>query len=102
MPSEQFMSITDRYYFQLYVADTGPNSAQAIKNLHALCTTHLAGRHEIEMIDVFKQPIRALTEGILMTPTLIKLAPAPICRIVGTLSQVDIVLDALGLEPTQA
>ena len=84
--------------FRLYVAGDAPNSAQAITNLAAICRAHLPDRHEIELVDVFLEPKRALADGILMTPTLIKLTPAPVRRIVGTLSQLAPVLHALGLE----
>jgi len=50
-------------------------------------------------VNVFKEPKRALADGILMTPTLVKLAPSPApMRIIGTLSQTAPVLLALGLE----
>ena len=49
-------------------------------------------------MDVFREPKRALADGIFMTPTLVKLAPPPVRRIVGTLSQTQTVLQALGLE----
>lgn len=86
------------FKFRLYVAGDALNSAQARANLAALCRTQLAGRHEIEVVDVFREPKRALEDGIFMTPTLIKLAPLPVRRIVGTLSQTQIVLQALGLD----
>lgn len=85
--------------FRLYVAGDAWNSAQAVSNLGALCREHLAGRHEIEVVDVFREPKRALAEGIFMTPTLIKLAPSPApVRIVGTLSQKLPLMQALGLD----
>jgi circadian clock protein KaiB len=86
------------FNFRLYVAGDVPNSAQAIANLTALCQAHLPDRHKIEVVDVFKDPKRALIDGIYITPTLIKLAPSPIRMIVGTLSQAPTVLQALGLE----
>ncbi len=86
------------FRFLLYVADDTPNSVAALANLKALCEKHLAGRHEIEIVDVFKEPERALADRIYMTPTLIRLAPAPVRRIVGTLSEGERVLHALGLE----
>jgi circadian clock protein KaiB len=86
------------FNFRLYVADHTPNSAQAIANLTALCREHLPDRHEIEVVDVFRQPERALADGIFMTPTLVKLAPSPTRTIVGTLSQIQPVLRALGLQ----
>jgi circadian clock protein KaiB len=88
--------------FRLYVAGDALNSAQALANLTALCRAQLPGRHEIEVVDVFKDPQRALADGIFMTPTLIKLAPSPVRRIVGTLSQTQTVLQALGLERVAA
>jgi circadian clock protein KaiB len=86
------------FKFRLYVAGDALNSAQAIVNLAALCRTHLPGRHEIEIVNVFREPQRALTDGIFMTPTLVKLAPGPPRTIVGTLSDAQPVLHALGLE----
>jgi circadian clock protein KaiB len=90
------------YKFRLYVADDTRNSVQARANLAELCRAHLPGRHEIEVVDVLKEPERALEDGILMTPTLIVLAPAPVRRIVGTLSQTGTVLRTLGLEAVVA
>ena len=91
-----------KFKFCLYVAGDAQNSAQAVVNLTALCRAHLPDRHEIEIVDVFREPKRALADGILMTPTLVKLAPSPVRRIVGTLSQAQPVLQALGLETIPA
>lgn len=92
------MSRPVTFKFRLYVADDALNSAQAQANLTALCRTYLADRYEIDLVDVFKEPKRALTDGIFMTPTLIRLAPLPVRRIVGTLSQTDVVLRALDVD----
>lgn len=86
------------FRFRLYVAGDALNSAQAVANLNALCQAYLPDRHEIEIVDVFLESKRVLADGIFMTPTLVKLAPPPIRRIVGTLSQTEPVLQALGLE----
>ncbi len=86
------------FKFRLYVAGDTLNSAQAIANLTALCQDYLPARHEIEVIDVFRAPKRALADDIMMTPTLIKFAPLPVRRIIGTLSQIQPVLQALGLD----
>ena len=92
------MNKRERYKFRLYVTSNVPNSTQAIANLAALCRTYLPDRHDIEIVDVLKEPRRALADGILMTPTLVKLAPSPGSRIVGSLSQTQPILQALGLE----
>jgi circadian clock protein KaiB len=87
-----------RFRFQLFVAESAANSVQAVANLRAICKAHLPEQHEIEVVDVFAQPKRALAERIFMTPTLVILAPGPTRRLVGNLSETTIVLDALGLE----
>ena len=85
------------YIFRLYVAGDAQNSVLARSNLRVLCDTYLPERHRIEVLDVFRDQQRALDDAIFMTPTLLKLAPANVRRIVGTLSQTEEVLLALGL-----
>jgi circadian clock protein KaiB len=92
------MSRRAQFTFRLFVAGDAPNSLQAIANLALFCRDHLADRYQIEIVDVFREPKRALAEGIFMTPTLVALTPPPIRRIVGTLSHTQTVLLALGLE----
>jgi circadian clock protein KaiB len=86
------------FIFRLYIAGDTQNSAQARANLNAICRDHLPGQSYIEIVDVLKEPKRALADGIFMTPTLVKLGPAPARTIVGTLNQTETVLRALGLE----
>jgi circadian clock protein KaiB len=90
------------FRFRLYVADDTLNSGQATANLRAICNRYLPGRYHIELVDVFKEPDRAMEDRIFMTPTLVKLAPGPVGRIVGTLSQTALVLQLLGLEEIAA
>jgi circadian clock protein KaiB len=90
------------FKFRLYIADRTPNSALAMANLTALCRTYLPDRHEIEIVDVLRRPERAMADGIFMTPALVKLAPAPIVRVIGTLSRTQATLQALGLETVSA
>jgi circadian clock protein KaiB len=96
------MSRRAQFKFRLYIAGDAPNSAQALTNLAALCEVHLPDRHEIEVVDVFREPKRALADSIFMTPTLVRLAPSPIRKIVGALSDTKTVLLALGLEAVAA
>lgn len=86
-----------QYRFRLFVAANAANSSQALANLRALCAAYLPDRHTIEIVDVFREPGRALAEGVFMAPTLIKLGPLPVRRIVGTLGQLDGVLEMLDL-----
>lgn len=86
------------FKFRLFVAGGTPNSEHALGNLSALCESRLQGRHDIEVVDVLRHPGRALAEGIFMTPTLLKLSPGPVLRIVGTLADSRKLLSVLGLE----
>jgi circadian clock protein KaiB len=95
------MSARGKYKFQLYTAEGTSNSSLAFGNLLTLCKSHLADRYEIEVIDVFRHPQRALAQSIRMTPTLVKLAPLPKRIIVGTLSQTQRVLAALGVDTAE-
>ena len=96
------MSRQDKFNFRLYIAGDAQNSVQALANLTALCRDYLPNQYEIEVVDVLREPKRALADGIFMTPTLVRFAPAPVRRIVGTLSQTRTVLQVLGLESVAA
>ncbi|MEW6613139.1 MAG: circadian clock KaiB family protein [Pseudomonadota bacterium] len=86
----------DRLRFRLYVAGTAPHSVRAIANFRLLAQEHFPDRYTLEIIDVFEEPLRALADGILLTPTLVKLTPPP-CTVVGNLSDMAAVALALGL-----
>ncbi|MDB5797615.1 MAG: putative thiol disulfide isomerase [Paucimonas sp.] len=96
------MTVPTKVRFQLYIAGDAQNSIQSLANLTTLCKQNLPGQYEIEIVDVFREPKRALEDGIFMTPTLVKLSPSPVRRIVGTLSQPSLVLQALGLQALPA
>ncbi|KAB2935082.1 MAG: circadian clock protein KaiB [Candidatus Contendobacter sp.] len=83
---------------RLYVAGGAPNSVQAIANLEAICQQHLKGNYQLEIVDVFEQPLRALADGVIVTPSLTKLSPLPAAQVVGNLSDQSKVLLALGLQ----
>jgi circadian clock protein KaiB len=85
------------FKFRLYIARGVPNSIEAITNLNDICRIHLPDRHVIEVVDVLREPRRALEDRVIMTPTLIRLSPSPVRRVVGTLRQREQVLQALGL-----
>jgi circadian clock protein KaiB len=83
---------------RLYVANNAPNSVRAVANLAAICKEYLADKFKLEIIDVLEQPLRALADGILVTPSLAKISPLPAAKIVGNLDEKSNVLRALGVE----
>ena len=80
---------------RLYVAGNAPNSLQAVANAQAICAEHFALGHDLEIVDMLKAPQRALADGIIVTPTLLRLAPLPVQRVIGNLNDTDSVLLAL-------
>ena len=89
--------MNEAYVFRLYIAGGAPNSVRALANLYAICRKHYPECHRIEVIDVLKEPHRALKEAVFVTPTVIKISPQPEQQIIGNLSEEDEVLRALGL-----
>ena len=87
---------------RLYVAGDGPNSVAARNNLQRLLAPYDPSTHSLEIVDCLQEPLRTLREGVLVTPTLMRLEPEPVCAIVGSLSDSARVLEALGLGPAPA
>lgn len=87
------------WQLRLYVAGQTPKSTTALTNLRRLCETHLAGRYEIEVIDLLVNPKLAAGDQILAVPTLVRKLPEPIRKIIGDLSNEDRVLVGLDVQP---
>ena len=83
---------------RLYISGNAPNSMRAIANLEAICQEYLKDAYKLEIVDVFEQPTRALADGVLVTPSLAKVSPAPVTNVIGNLSDRSSVLLALGIE----
>lgn len=90
--------IGEEWHLCLYVAGQSPKSLSALANLKALCEEHLAGRYEIEVVDLVEHPARARSDDILAIPTLVRRLPAPLRKIIGDLSNTDRVLVGLRIE----
>jgi circadian clock protein KaiB len=87
--------------FILYICSQTPNSIQAEANLKSMCRSNFPENHQIEIVDVLRQPQRALTDGIIVTPTLVKIAPVPKQVIMGNLSNIPRVLSAIRWDGTK-
>ncbi|MDC4206721.1 MAG: circadian clock KaiB family protein [Candidatus Manganitrophus sp.] len=87
----------EKYQLRLFVTGTTPQSTRAIMNIREICETHLKGRYNLEIYDLYQQPSLAKKEGIIAVPTLIKRSPLPPRRLVGDLSSQGRVLLGLGI-----
>jgi circadian clock protein KaiB len=83
---------------RLYIAGSSDRSTRAIQNAKEICNEHLAGRYELDVVDIFQQPTLAKDDQILAVPTLIKKLPLPLRRFIGDLSNRDVVLVGLDLK----
>jgi circadian clock protein KaiB len=86
-----------RYVLKLYVTGLSRASGLAIERVRDVCETHLLGRYELEVVDIYQKPALARDEQILATPTLIKVLPTPLRRYIGNLANVEKVLFGLDL-----
>ena len=83
------------YVLRLFVSGVLQNSVHAIKNLNEICEKYLKDNYELEIIDIYQQPERAVTEQIIVIPVLIIKYPLPERRLIGDLSNVEKVLKIL-------
>jgi circadian clock protein KaiB len=87
------------YKLRLFVTGSTPRSVRAIENMHKICTDYLEGKYELEVIDVYQDVDATKEMQIVATPTLVKILPEPLRRIIGDLSDTERVLAGLNLEP---
>ena len=86
------------YLLTLYVTGLRPRSQLAIDNIRRLCEEHLAGRYELQIVDIYQQPGLAAGAQIIAAPTLVKRLPPPLRQVIGDMSDDGRVLVALGIK----
>jgi circadian clock protein KaiB len=89
--------VAERYKLQLFITASTARSTRAIANMLRICEQYLKGRYDYEVIDVYQNPGATRESQIIATPTLVKLSPLPLRRIVGDLSDENRVLAGLNL-----
>ncbi len=88
-----------RCVLRLYVAGGSQRSEWAIRNLTRICDEHLAGRVDLEIIDIYQQPGLAAEANLLAAPTLVKVLPLPPQRFIGILADERPLLAGIGVVP---
>ncbi|OHB66787.1 MAG: hypothetical protein A2Y76_11435 [Planctomycetes bacterium RBG_13_60_9] len=91
-----------KYVLRLYVAGITPRSREAIRTVTAICEEYLAGRYELEVIDIYQQPTLAKGEQIIAAPTLIKKLPPPLQKFIGNMADKEKILVGLDLRPKKS
>jgi circadian clock protein KaiB len=88
------------YALRLFITGMTPRSVRALENLRRVCDSRLKDRYDLQVIDIYQQPVHAHENQIVASPTLIKERPLPCRRIIGDLSNEDRLLAGLGLAET--
>lgn len=89
------------YRLRLFVTGATPRSTRAIANARRILDEHLPGRYELEVVDLLQQPDAGEAVLVIAAPTLVKMQPLPLKRLIGDLSDQDKVLAGLGLPLTE-
>lgn len=87
-----------KYVLRLFVAGASERSRQAILRARQLCETELKDNFELEVVDVYQQPLLARDGQIVATPTLVRELPRPVRRLIGNLANINGLLVGLGLD----
>jgi len=88
-----------KYVLRLYIAGVTPKSTRAIMNVRKICEENLKGRYDLEVVDIYQQPILAKGEQIIAAPTLLKKLPLPLRKFIGDMSDTKKILVGLDLRP---
>ena len=87
------------YVLRLYVAGTSSKSARAVANIKEICENSLKDRYDLEVVDIYQQPILLKGEQIVAAPTLVKKLPPPLRKFIGDMSDTERILVGLDLRP---
>lgn len=87
------------WILRLYVAGHSAKSVKAFANLRKICDEYLAGKYRLEIIDIEENPQAGRTDQILAIPTLVRRIPPPLVKIIGDLSNTEVVLVGLSITP---
>ena len=87
------------YVLRLYVAGTTSKSIRAVANIKEICESSLKNRYDLEVIDIYQQPVLVKGEQIIAAPTLVKKLPLPLRKFIGDMSDTERILVGLDLRP---
>jgi len=89
---------TKEYVLRLYVAGTTSKSLRAVANIKEICESSLKNRYDLEVIDIYQQPVLVKGEQIIAAPTLVKKLPPPLRKFIGDMSNTERILVGLDLK----
>jgi circadian clock protein KaiB len=90
-------SAIGHYSLRLYITGTSERSNRAVAAIRSLCEELLPGKYDLEVVDIYQQPVKAMDAQIIAAPTLVKMLPKPLKRFIGNLSDRKKVVSGLDL-----
>jgi circadian clock protein KaiB len=96
---DQHGDAAQRYKLYLFITGSTPRSMRAIENMRQICDENLKGRYSLEVVDIYDNPEATRDLQIVASPTLVKVLPEPLRRIIGDLSDTERVLAGLDIRP---
>ncbi len=89
----------EKYILRLYIAGNNLRSQLAVENVKMICEEYLAGRYELDVIDIYQDHAKNPIDLVLAAPTLVKKLPLPLRRVIGDMTRKDRLLVGLDLVP---
>jgi circadian clock protein KaiB len=89
----------EKYVLRLYVTGMTARSKRVVRNIKTICEDHLKDRYDLEVIDIYREPVLAKGDQIIATPTLIKKLPVPIRKFIGEMAETEKILMGLDVHP---
>ena len=96
-PAPEEVTSSERLQLTLFVSGASPTSIRAVQRLRDLCDKNCPAGYDLEIVDIYQQPEKVASAGVVAVPTLIKELPLPVRVLVGGFTDRPRVLAALGL-----
>jgi circadian clock protein KaiB len=88
---------TPEWVFRLYISSASPISSRAIVNARRWLDAHLPGRYQLTILNISDHVAQAREDQIVASPTLVRVQPLPLHRLIGDLSHDARLKSVLGL-----
>ena len=86
------------HVIKLYVVGNTEKSKKAFDDLEALLDNDFKGEYSLQVINILEHPELAEDDQIFATPTVVKVLPAPVRKVIGDLTMKEKVLVGLDLK----
>jgi circadian clock protein KaiB len=83
------------YVFRLFISSDNATAEKTLSSIHQLLEQGLDSPYSLKVIDIKKNPEQAIINQVVVTPTLVRVEPKPVRRIVGQFDDIQRVLSII-------